>query len=208
MTFYIYKGWYLMGKWGFNLLNTDILREIANIGAGNAATSLANLVNQKIDMTVPEVNMPEFKQLADTLNGSETLVAGILVNISGDITGMMMYVMVEKSACTLVKHLLNHDRKGFEDFDEMDLSAITEIGNILTSSYLTAMSTLMNFRINQSIPYISVDMAGAILSVPAIEFGKVSDKVLLIKSTFNKNENLSGYFILIPDVEHGKDIMI
>lgn len=182
----------------FNLLDMDILKEIANIGAGNAATSLANLVGKKIDMTVPEVNMPEFKNLADTLNGPETLVAGILVNISGDISGIMMYIMLESSACTLIEYLLHRKRNSFKEFDDMDYSALTEIGNILTSSYLTALSTLMNVRINQSMPYLSIDMAGAILSVPAIEFGKVGDTVLLIKSKFNENEDLSGYFMFIP----------
>lgn len=188
----------------FNLFDTDILKEIANIGAGNAATSLANLVNQKIDMTVPEVKMPEFKNLPEILNGAETLIAGVLVNISGDINGMMMYLMDEESACTLVNILMNRNKHSFFEFEDLDFSTITEIGNILTSSYLTALSQLMNVKINQSIPYLSVDMAGAILSVPAIEFGKVGDTVLLIKSTFNEHQNLSGYFMLIPDLKADK----
>lgn len=190
-----------MTTWGFNLLDTDILKEIANIGAGNAVTSLASMLNKKVNMTVPEVKMPEFKNLADTLDGPETVVAGLLVNISGDINGMMMYVMQEKSACNLINQLMGRDRQHFSEFDEMDFSALTEIGNILTSSYLTALSKLMNFKIFQSIPYLSVDMAGAILSVPAIEFGKVGDTVLLIKSTFNEDEKLSGFFMLIPKLE-------
>lgn len=188
----------------FNLLDVDILKEIANIGAGNAATSLANLVNKKIDMTVPEVKIPEFKELPEILNGAESLIAGILVNISGDINGIMMYLMDEDAACTLVNILINRNKKSFSEFEDLDLSTITEVGNILTSSYLTALSTLMNIKIKQSIPYLSVDMAGAILSVPAIEFGKIGDNVLLIKSTFNESEHLSGYFILIPDLAKSK----
>lgn len=195
-----------MSNIGFNLLDTDILREIANIGAGNAVTSLAKMLNKRIDMSVPEVNMPEFKNLSDTLSGAETLVAGLLVCISGDIEGMMMYIMHEHSACTLIKELLGKEIHNFADFNDLELSALTEIGNILTSSYLTALSKLMNFTIKQSIPYLSIDMAGAILSVPAIEFGKVGDKVLLIKSTFNENEDLSGYFILIPNAETNKNV--
>lgn len=197
-----------MSNLGFNLLDTDILREIANIGAGNAATSLANILDKRIDMTVPEVDIPEFKELADTLSGAESLVAGLLVYISGDIDGMMLYVTPESSACSLINDLMGKNRKNFSEFDDIDISALTEIGNILTSSYLTALSKLMNFTIKQSIPYMSIDMAGAILSVPAIEFGKVGDTVLLIKSTFNKNENLSGYFVLIPDVEANKSTKI
>lgn len=187
-----------MSEWRFDLLNIDILKEIANIGAGNAATSLASLINQRVTMTVPEVNMPEFKNLADTLDGPETVVAGLLVNITGDINGMMMYVMLESSACTLIDLMLKKKRASFKQFDDMDFSAITEIGNILTSSYLTALASLMNFKIIQSIPYLSIDMAGAILSVPAIEFGKVGNRALLIKSVFNQNADLSGYFMLIP----------
>lgn len=185
--------------WKFNLLDLDILKEIANIGAGNAATSLANMLNTRIDMNVPEVNMPEFKHLPDILNGPENLVAGILVSLSGDINGIMMYVMEQSSACSLTNHILNKNNKSFADFDEMDYSVLTEMGNILTSSYLSSMSELMHFKIVPSIPYLAVDMAGAVLSVPAIEFGKIGDKVLLIKSTVNDNTYMSGYFILIPD---------
>lgn len=159
------------------------------------------MVNQKIDMTVPEVKMPEFKDLPEVLGGAETLISGLLVNISGDINGMMMYLMDEESSCTLVNLLMNRNKTSFSEFEDIDLSTVTEVGNILTSSYLTALSQLMNIKINQSIPYLSIDMAGAILSVPAIEFGKVGDTVLLIKSAFNENQNLSGYFMLIPDLE-------
>lgn len=205
---YTYKGVKIMGEMGFNLLDIDILREIANIGTGNAATSLAKIVNKPIRMKVPEVDMPEFKNLADTLCGAETLVAGLLIYISGDINGMILYVTPESAACSLINHLMAKNRKNLSEFDDIDISALTEIGNILTSSYLTALSKLMNFTIKQSIPYMSIDMAGAILSVPAIEFGKVGDTVLLIKSNFNEDENLSGYFILIPDVEANKDVKL
>lgn len=190
---------------GFNLLDADILREIANIGSGNAATSLSQLINKKITMTVPRVTMPEFKNLANCLYGAEALVAALLVYISGDIDGMMMYIMDESSSCMLVKYLMGRIKNSIFEFDDMDISALTEIGNILTSSYLTALSGLMNFKIEKSIPYMSFDMAGAVLSVPAIEFGKVGDKVLLIESTFNDPENLNGYFLLIPDIEKNKN---
>jgi len=184
----------------FNMLDTDMLKEIANIGTGSAATSMSKLINERITMTVPEVKFLEFKTLANVFNGAETLIAGILVNIFGDINGIMMYLMFEHSACNLINNLLKRNRIRISDFDSLDCSALTEIGNILTSSYLTAMSSLMNLKISKSIPYLSIDMAGAILSVPAIEFGKVSDKVLFIESTFNEKKDLSGYFMLIPDL--------
>jgi len=184
----------------FNTLDTDMLKEIANIGTGSAATSMSKLINERITMIVPEVKFLEFKNLANVFNGAETLIAGILVNIFGDINGIMMYLMFEHSACNLINNLLKRNRHRAAEFDALDCSALTEIGNILTSSYLTAMSSLMNLKISKSIPYLSIDMAGAILSVPAIEFGKVSDKVLFIESTFNEKKDLSGYFMLIPDL--------
>ena len=156
-------------------------------------------------MTVPTVKMPEFKHLADIIGGADALIAGLLVGISGDVDGIMMYLMTEKSACTLAKEIMNRDKNNFSEFDEIDYSMLTEIGNILTSSYLTALSQLMNYKINQSVPSLSVDMAGAILSVPAIEFGRVADRVLFIESTFkqssNDSEDLSGFFMLIPEVK-------
>lgn len=188
-----------------NLMDIDMLKEVANIGTGNAATSLSNLVNKRISMTVPTVKMPEFKHLADIIGGADALIAGLLVGISGDVDGIMMYLMTEKSACTLAKEIMNRDKNNFSEFDEIDYSMLTEIGNILTSSYLTALSQLMNYKINQSVPSLSVDMAGAILSVPAIEFGRVADRVLFIESTFkqssNDSEDLSGFFMLIPEVK-------
>ena len=188
-----------------NLMDIDMLKEVANICTGNAATSLSNLVNQRISMTVPTVKMPEFKHLADIIGGADALIAGLLVGISGDVDGIMMYLMTEKSACTLAKEIMNRDKNNFSEFDEIDYSMLTEIGNILTSSYLTALSQLMNYKINQSVPSLSVDMAGAILSVPAIEFGRVADRVLFIESTFkqssNDSEDLSGFFMLIPEVK-------
>ena len=189
-----------MNGWGFNQIDADTLKEIANIGSGTACGSLASLLKEKITMTVPEVDTPEFKNLPDILNGADKIVASVLVRISGDIKGMMMYIMDEQSACSLTNQLLHKNNKSLYDFGEMEHSVITEIGNILTSSYLTSLSSLLKFKISKTVPCLSIDMAGAILSVPAIEFGKVGDTVLLIKSTLNdKKYNMSGYFILIPD---------
>lgn len=188
-----------------NLMDIDMLKEVANIGTGNAATSLSRLINQRVSMNVPTAKTPEFKNLADIIGGADVLISGLLVGISGDVDGMMMYLMTEKSACSLCKEIMNRDKESFADFDEVDRSMITEIGNILTSSYLTALSQLMGYKIKQSVPSLSIDMAGAILSVPAIEFGRVADKVLFIESTFKKvaekGKDLSGFFMLIPEVK-------
>ena len=180
----------------------DVLKEIGNIGAGNATTALSTMINSKVDMCVPKVALLEFKDLSDMVGGAENIVVGILITLEGEINGMMMFLMEQKSAHHLVNILMGKPIELFEDFNEMELSALKEIGNIIAGAYLCSLSTLTNIRIDSSVPYMSIDMAGAILSVPAIEFGKVGDKALIIETQFWKDDaDVNGYFILIPSLE-------
>ncbi|BCN31509.1 chemotaxis protein CheC [Anaeromicropila herbilytica] len=189
-------------------MHFDVLREIGNIGAGNATTALSQLINTKIDMNVPKVELLEFKDISEIVGGAESLVVGILLTLEGDIDGMMMFMLEQSSAHHLVNVLLGKELDNFEDFTEMDLSALNEIGNIIAGAYLSSLSSLTNLRITASIPYMSIDMAGAILSVPAIEFGKIGDKALLIQSQFGEDETeVNGYFILIPSLESYNKIL-
>lgn len=180
----------------------DVLKEIANIGAGNATTALSTLLSTKVDMQVPKIDVLEFKALADVIGGAENVVVGILLTLQKSIDGMMMFIMEKDSAGQIVNQLMGRPVEAIEDFTEMDLSALQEIGNIIAGSYLSAISAFTNMPITSSIPYLSIDMAGAILSVPAIEFGRVSDRALLIESTFGEADIMvNGYFILIPTLE-------
>lgn len=186
----------------------DVLKEIGNIGAGNATTALSQLINRKIDMGIPKVNVLGFTELSDVLGGPENPIVGILLNVEGDINGMMMFVLEQSSAHNLINLLMQREIGEFSDFTDMDLSALKEIGNIITGAYLGSLSTLTNLTIVASIPYLAIDMAGAILSVPAIEFGKIGDKALLIQSNFGEGEDsVFGYFILIPDLESYNTIL-
>jgi len=179
----------------------DVLKEIGNIGAGNATTALSTMINGKIDMNVPKVALLEFKELPEMVGGAENIVVGILITLEGEINGMMMFMMDQHSAHHLVNILLGNS-PSTEEFSEMELSALKEIGNIIAGAYLSSLSTLTNITISASIPYMSIDMAGAILSVPAIEFGKVGDKALIIETMFSKDDSdVNGYFILIPSIE-------
>ncbi|MDF2589398.1 MAG: CheC, inhibitor of methylation [Anaerocolumna sp.] len=180
----------------------DVLKEIGNIGAGNATTALSTMINGKVDMAVPKVALLEFKELPDMVGGAENIVVGILITLEGEINGMMMFMLDQVSASHLVKILIGNMGNDTGEFSEMELSALKEIGNIISGAYLSSLSTLTNIRIDASIPYMSIDMAGAILSVPAIEFGKVGDKALIIETEFCKDDsNVNGYFILIPSLE-------
>lgn len=185
-----------------NNIQMDVLREIGNIGAGNAVTSLAKMIDKKVDMAVPEVKIMGFDKVSQILGGEEILVVGILLNVTGDLTGNMMFILDINAARKLVNILLGSNDETHLDFNELELSALKEIGNILTASYLSALAGLTNLKILPSVPELAIDMAGAILSVPAIEFGKVGDSVLYIETEFSEGiTQVFGDFLLIPDVE-------
>lgn len=180
----------------------DVLKEIGNIGAGNATTALSTMINSKLDMEVPKVALLEFKELSETVGGADNIVVGILITLAGEINGMMMFMLDEMSSYHLVNILLGKEIQSIDELGEMEYSALKEIGNIIAGAYLSSMSTLTNIRIEASVPYMAIDMAGAILSVPAIEFGKVGDKALIIETKFWKDTtDVNGYFILIPTME-------
>jgi chemotaxis protein CheC len=188
-----------------NSIQYDVLKEIGNIGAGNAATALSGLINSKVDMKVPKVNLLGFSELTSSMGSEETPMVGILVSLSEEVEGMMLFMLDLDSARLLVNSLLVNmgvpPMIDGEDFNEMHLSALNEIGNIITGAYLSALADLTRLHIVTSVPSLQVDMAGAILSLPAIEFGKIGDKVLFIETTFNEESNISGYFILVPELE-------
>lgn len=182
----------------------DILKELGNIGAGNATTALAQMLQCKVDMKVPQVKLLEFKEVGDAMGGEEVIMAGIYLCVEGDISGSIMFLLEKESARDLVSKLMGQPPQS-DDFNEIELSAMKEIGNIITGAYLNSLSTLTGLKIYPSVPDLTIDMAGAILSVPAIEFGTIGDRILLIQTQFTDDKELNGYFILVPDLEsYGK----
>ena len=192
-------------------IHIDILREIANIGSGNAITSLAEMLDKKIDMSVPNVKVVHFKDLAESLGGAENIILATLVAISGDISGMMMFIVTQNSAISLLESLgqCPENIKSLESVTKEQLQSINEVGKILTGSYLKSLTMLTGKHIEPFEPMFAIDMANAVLSVPAIEFGKMSDQILLIESVFgagSDKQDVSGYFLLLPDMLSFKKI--
>lgn len=182
----------------------DVLKELGNIGAGNATTALSQMMQCKVDMSVPQVRLMEFKELGKIMGGEEIIMAGIYLGIEGDIAGSIMFLLEKQAARHLVDKLMGMSMEG-EEFSEMEFSALKEVGNIITAAYLNSLSSLTGLRIQPSVPDLTVDMAGAILSVPAIEFGALGDKMLLIQTQFFDEMVLDGYFILVPNLDsYGK----
>ena len=181
-------------------LEFDVLKEISNIGTGNAATAISTMLGGQVGIEVPVIKFLNFSELSEIIGGAENEVIGILVTLNEDIDGMMMFVMDTHSATIVVNHLLmNENEEEKLECNDMVKSALAEFGNIVAGSYLSAVAKLTGLVCSPSVPALSHDMAGAVLSVPAIEFGKVSDKVLLIQSVFEyNNKKAEGFFILVP----------
>ncbi len=182
-----------------NELCMDVLKEIGNIGAGNATTAMAGILGTSLEMMVPKVGLMEASKLSDAICPEEETIVGIFLEVKNDIEGSMMFLMKMPAAHYLVNKLMMRDQSYQEPFDEMDLSAMKEIGNIIAGSYLSALSTMTNLKILPSVPYIAVDMAAAILSVPAIQFGQYGDNALFIETEFGDDVIMDGYFILMPE---------
>lgn len=190
-----------------NAMHFDVLREIGNIGQGNAASSLSQLLNMSIDISVPSVKLLEFNETVEYLGGPENIVLGMLVRLSGDIQGMMLYVLQQSFAGRMVNSVFGKEIHELIELDEMDVSFIQEIGNILAGSYVNALSSLTGLTIDISVPTITVDMAGAILAVPAVEFAQIGNKVLFIDDSFifgnapAVNNKVESNMILVPELE-------
>ena len=186
----------------------DVLKEISNIGSGNSVTALSELLGKKIVMSPPTVNLVDFKDATEFLGGPEVEMMAVLVHANSDnINGIMIFLVDFIHAKNLVFLMMNKDFS--EDFimGEMEISTIKEIGNILNASYINALAALVNEPISISVPTVAIDMAAAILSVPVIEFGRVSDKALFIKNKFGPEEiDVDGYFLFIPDADSFKHV--
>lgn len=178
----------------------DVLREIGNIGAGNAATALARMLDRKIDMKVPQIRVMQFSEVSEILGAPEEMVVGILLGIQGEITGSIMLVLDMEATKLMVNLVFGRPVDTVLEFDEMNCSAIQELGNILAGSYLSALSTLTNLKIMPDVPSLAIDMAAAVLSVPAIVQAKASDTILYIENEFIDGQDaVLGDLFLIPD---------
>lgn len=178
-----------------DFLQLDALKEVSNIGAGNAATALSQLLNKKIDMTVPYINIVPFDNIFSRING-EDVVIGVIVRILGDTPGNILFIFERKVALSLIQLLTNNKE---EQFTEMGNSVLCEVGNIISSSYMNAIAKFTNLVITPSVPAVTYDMLGAILSTTFIEAGQYDDQVLDIETTFlQENMEISGHFYYVP----------
>lgn len=174
----------------------DALKEVSNIGTGNAATALSQLLNKKIDMTVPAVNIIRMDELLNEI-GDEKLAVGVIVRVLGDAPGNILFVFDKDTALGIVEALTGQKD---ENLTDMSSSVLCEIGNIISGSYMNAIFKLTNLVMTPSVPAVTYDMLGAMLSTTFIESGQYDDNVLDFETVFlqDKEKNISGHFYYIP----------
>lgn len=180
-------------------LHYDVLREVGNIGAGNAATALAQLVGRPIGMRVPVVNWVPLGEVAARLGGAEKPVAGVLLGVEGPAPATILFALPLPQAYSLLTIVLGGVPHTSASLDDLAQSALQEIGNILAGSFLNALSAFTGLSFRPTVPALAVDMAAAVLDTVLAEFGQGADQVLLIETEFQEEEQgVTGYFFLVP----------
>ncbi len=183
-------------------LAIDMLREIGSIGGGNAATALSSMLNAKVNMALPEVKVLGFNAAMNLLGNPEELVAAIVVELSGELEGVMLFILTKEFVDEIMQRVVGKTSVDMMVLDELDTSVLTEIGNIVISSYITAMSSLVNVEVDLSVPQFTVNMVGGILSLPIAVMGQHSDKIMMIKGKFQiDGKAMDSDMLLLPDVK-------
>lgn len=185
-----------------NLIELDVIKEIGSIGTGNSATALSQVLSKEIRMSLPEVSILGYNETIRKMGNPEEIVAAVLVRMSGEINGMMLFVLKMDFINTVLSELLKEKISDYNQLNVIELSALEEIANIIISSYVNAMSTLTGVTINLSVPATAVNMLGGILSVPMTEFGYMTDKLMFIDGKFFVNDlELKNHLLMMPDID-------
>ncbi|MBU3176455.1 chemotaxis protein CheC [Clostridium estertheticum] len=176
-------------------MQLDVLQEVGNIGAGNAATALSELLNEKVDMSVPAVNIIPFDDIFSSID-VEVVVIGVVVRVLGDIPGNILFTLEKDVALKIISGLVGEQQ---QQITELGNSALCEIGNIISSSFMNAIAELTKLEVRPSVPAVALDMMAAILSTTFIESGQFDEYVLDLETNFlQENEKIRGHFYYIP----------
>lgn len=187
-------------------LQKDVLREIGNIGAGNATSSMAQLINKEVKMEVPSVRIVTINEMMEIIGGPEKVIVAIFFRIKGEITGTVYFVLTMEEAQYLIRNMTMMEDMSVMDetgeINDMAISVLQEVANILTGSYLSALADFTHLHMTPSVPYLSIDMAAATLVTGLIELQTVTDHAIIIDTKIKGNEadeSAKGHFLLVPD---------
>lgn len=184
-------------------LQLDALKEVANIGAGHAATALSQLTNRRIMINVPEIEITRLEDIPETFGDPEAVVAAVMMHVLGDLTGRTLLLLPEENAWLLCDLLLRRPAGTTDTIGPLEESSLKEAGNILAGAYLNALSDFMGMMLLPSVPSLVVDLAGAVLTTAFLNFGQDRDFVFCVETNFHFTEagrTLTGHFLLLPDL--------
>lgn len=187
----------------YTALQLDAIKELANIGGGNAASSISILIDKSVNMTVPTIQLLGYDEVYENIMAEDSMINAVLMRMSGAGEGVFLFVVTEEVSDSLVKMMMPTDIEITEEFSE---SAIKELVNIVVTSYLNAIAKFVEIRLNSSVPLLIKDMFGAILSSVYIEEEQYDDKIMIIKNEFfYQGDRLESslYFIPKPGVLRG-----
>ncbi|NCE65528.1 chemotaxis protein CheC [Pseudoflavonifractor sp. 524-17] len=184
-----------------NSLELDTLREVGSIGTGNAATALSQMLGCEVRIMLPEVRIMEYNEALDWIGGPEEITAGVLVKLSGQINGIMLSVQQLDFINLVLSSMLQQTIKDYSQLQEMESSVLVEVGNIMISTFINALSGLAGIDVKLTVPAFTVDMQGAILAVPMAEYGGQSDYIMTIGGDFvYRNKKVPCRLLLSPDI--------
>ncbi len=184
-----------------NSLEIDTLREIGSIGTGNAATALSQMLGRPVRITLPEVRIMGYNEAIEWIGGPEAITAGVMVKISGQINGIMLSVQPLEFVNLVLVSMLDEKITDYDELQELERSALIEIGNIMISTFINALSGLAGIRVELTVPSITVDMQGAILAVPMAEYGGQTDYLMTIGGNFvYEDREVPCRLLLSPDI--------
>lgn len=184
-------------------MQLDALREVANIGAGHAATALSQMTNQTIMISVPTINITPLEDVPPHIGSPEEPVAAVLMNMVGDLSGKTLLVFPRTTAIRMAEIMMKRPHAGGDELSELEQSAIKEAGNILSGAYMNALSDFMGLMLMPSPPSLAIDMSQAVLTTAYLQFGCDRDLVFCVETEFlmqDANERLRGFFLLLPEL--------
>lgn len=182
-------------------MQMDVLQEVGNIGSGNAAAALSNLISKNVEIEMAKVKIVEFQEAIDQAGGAERVVAGVLSRMVGNIEGMILLFIDRNFINTVISSFSDKKVNNLLELHEEEISALSEIGNIMGGAYVSAIGTLTGIEAALEAPILQVDMVGALMSLPVVEFGEVDDKILYIdKHLHIDGKEMNAGLLMIPAI--------
>lgn len=183
-------------------ISRDMLKEIGNIGTGNAVTALSRMMMHPVDIAVPDLRIMKYQEVCTLLNDAEELQTGIMVGVSGELQGMFLFLLSETFTMAVIEKILGTRIRSITGLGDVERSLICELGNIMCGSYINALSAVMDMPLEVTVPDMCIDMGGAILSVPLSRYLRISDEILMIDNLFHfGGASFRGRILFIPEPE-------